>query len=193
MSSVSAQSHVQLLNSSVGQLSGMERADLRSGRVVVTGEQGEYVGRVAVTASMAAVWSVLTDYPRFSQFLPNVASSRVVEVQGEQKLIEQIDERRVLVLSVRSRVLSAITEVHEQRIMFRRVEGDVPKLEGYWSIEPLAAYAGAPADQVLITQVVAVAPVENVPTGMFYSFFKHSLKDNLTAIRQEVVRRRGDR
>jgi ribosome-associated toxin RatA of RatAB toxin-antitoxin module len=182
-------SYAQLFNGPVDQLSPVERAELRSGKVLVTGEKGSYVGRILVTASVGQVWDVLTDYPGFSKFLPHVTSSRVVRLDGDQKIIEQIDERRVLVLNVRSRVLSAVTETNQQRITFRRIEGDVPKLEGYWSVEPVAPYAGAPPDQVLITQVVAVEPVENVPTGMFYNFFKSSLRDNFVAIHKEINRR----
>ncbi len=182
-------SSAQLFNGPVDQLSPVERAELRSGKVLVTGEKGNYVGRVLVTASVAQVWAVLTDYPGFSRFLPHVTSSRVVKVNGDQKTIEQIDERRVLVLNVRSRVLSTVTETNQHRITFRRIEGDVPKLEGYWSVEPVAPYAGAPPDQVLITQVVTVEPVENVPTGMFYNFFKNSLRDNFVAIHKEIDRR----
>jgi hypothetical protein len=93
------------------------------------------------------------------------------------------------VLTVRSRVLSTVTETPQQRISFQRIEGDVPKLEGHWSVEPIASYAGAQPDQVLITQTVEVEPVANVPAAMFYSFFKSSLRDNLGAIRREIDRR----
>ncbi len=181
-------SYAQLFNSPVDQFSATDRAELRSGKVLVTGDKGNYVSRVLVSASVDRVWAVLTDYPAFSKFLPHVTSSRVVETRGAQKIIEQVDQRRVLVVDVRSRVLSTVTETQKQRIDFRRIEGDVPKLEGYWTIEPVAPYAGASPDQVLITQVVAVTPVENVPTGLFYSFFKNSLRDNFVAIRKEVDR-----
>lgn len=182
-------SHAQLFNSPVDQLPALERADLRSGKVLVTGEKGKYVGRMLMTTTVDGAWSVLTDYPGFSKFLPNVVTSRVVKTEGDRKVIEQIDERRVLVLTVRSRVLSNVTETPQQRITFQRIEGDVPKLEGYWSVEPVSPYAGAKPDQVLITQVVEVQPVANVPTGMFYNLFKNSLRDNLGAIRREITRR----
>lgn len=179
----------QIFTSPVDQLPAVERAALQKGTVLVEGETGRYIGRVLIPISAAQAWSVLTDYSRFSQFLPNVVSSRILETQGNRKLIEQVDERTVLLVRIKSRLRSEIKETPTQRIDFRRVAGDVPKLDGHWTIEPVAPYAGAAANQVLITQVVEVQPATGTPSSLFYNLFKNVMRDNLKAIRREMQRR----
>ncbi len=179
----------QLFNSPVDKLPPTERVALQSGKPLVTGEKGQYVARLLVTTSPQAVWSVLTDYDNFSRFIPNVASSKVLQVDGKHKIVEQTDVRSVLFFTVRSRIRSKITETVNQRIEFRRIEGDLPLLDGYWQIESVAPYNGAPAKQVLITQVVSVKPSSSFGESTFYNIFKGALGDNLTAISREVGRR----
>jgi len=166
-----------------------DRVALRDGKVLVQGEKGRYTGRVLVTTAPEVAWAVLTDYGNFSKFIPHVVSSKVLEERGNQKVIEQEDMRQILLISVRSRVRSAITETPQTRIDFRRIDGDVPKLDGYWKVEPVAPYSGAKANQVLITEVVTVQPRSGFGADVFYNLFKNALRDNLAAIQKEIVRR----
>lgn len=182
-------SQAQLFNSPVDKLPSTERVALQSGKPLVTGEKGQYVARVLITTSPQAVWSVLTDYDNFSRFIPNVTSSKVLQADGNHKVVEQTDVRSVLFFTVRSRIRSKITETVNQRIEFHRIEGDLPLLDGYWQIESVAPYNGAPAKQVLITQVVSVKPSSSFGESTFYNIFKGALGDNLAAISREVGRR----
>lgn len=179
----------QLFNGPVDRLSVTERNALRQGQVVVTGEKGRYVVRTLVTASRDVVWAVLTDYDQFAKFLPNVASSRLLEAQGNRKVVEQIDVRQVLVVKTRSRVRTENVETPKQRIDFRQLEGDLKALRGSWQLEPVAAYPGAKPTQILITQTIEAQPPSGAPPGVFYNIFKSALSDSLTAIRTEVSRR----
>ncbi|MGA7932099.1 MAG: SRPBCC family protein [Kovacikia sp.] len=166
-----------------------DRVTLREGKVLVQGEKGKYVGYVLVETTPEIAWAVLTDYSNFSKFIPNVVSSKILERKGNQKIIEQEDIRKLLFVNVRSRVRSAITETPQTRIDFRRIEGDVPKLDGYWKVEPVAPYTGGKANQVLITQVVEVQPKSGFGADAFYNIFKNALRDNLAAIKKEVGHR----
>jgi ribosome-associated toxin RatA of RatAB toxin-antitoxin module len=166
-----------------------DRVALRQGKVLVQGEKGNYVARVLVAATPELAWAVLTDYSNFSRFIPNVVSSKILETQGNQKVIEQEDVRQLLFVNVRSRVRSAITETPQTRIDFRRIDGDVPKLDGYWKVEPVVSYPGVKADQVLITEVVGVQPKLGLGADVFYNIFKNALRDNLAATQKEISRR----
>jgi ribosome-associated toxin RatA of RatAB toxin-antitoxin module len=179
----------QLFNGPVDRLPVAERNALRQGQVVVTGERGRYVVRTLVTASKDVVWSVLTDYDQFAKFLPNVASSRLLQAQGNRKIVEQIDVRQVLVVKTRSRVRTENVETPKQRIDFRLLDGDLKSLQGSWQLEPVAAYPGAAPTQVLLTQTIAAEPPASAPTGVFYNIFKNALSDSATAIRAEIGRR----
>jgi len=178
-----------LFNSSVDQLPTEERVTLGDGQPVITGEGGRYTARVLVSTSVDTVWSVLTDYSNTPKFMPHVVSSQVITVNGNQKVVEQIDERQVFFISARSRIRSAITETPKTRIDFQAIDGDLKSLRGYWLLEPIAPYAGAQANQILITQVIEVQPQAGIPSGIFYSIFKQSLGEIMGAIKQEAERR----
>ncbi|MBW4420256.1 MAG: cyclase/dehydrase [Myxacorys californica WJT36-NPBG1] len=179
----------QLFNSPLDQLPVEQRVALRKGQPLVTGEKGRYMARVLIPTSSDIAWSVLTDYGNLSKFMPNVASSKILSVNGNQKVVEQIDARQVFLLSIKSRIRSAITEQAKSRIDFRQVDGDLQSLQGYWKIEPIAPYAGAKPTQVLITQVIEAQPNSATPKGIFYSLFKESLGESMSAIGKEAVRR----
>ncbi len=189
MISTTVPSSAQLFNSPVDRLSANDRAALRSGQTLVTGEKGNYVAKVLVKSSQDAAWNVLTDYGSLSKFVPNVVSSKVLESNGNRKVIEQVDARQIFLINVRSRIRSSITETAKSRIDFQQVDGDLQKLQGYWTVEPIAAFSGAKADQVLITHVVDAQPKPGTPKDIFYNLFKDSLGQTLKAISQEVVRR----
>ena len=179
----------QLFDSPVDRLPVLQRATLHDGKALVTGEQGKYTARVLVTASPDLVWTVLTDYGNLAKFLPNVVSCQVLQSKGNEKVIEQIDSRQVLLLTVKSRVRSVLTETAKTRIDFQLIEGDLRSLKGYWTIEPIAPFKGAKPNQVLISQFVEAEPPTGTPKGLFNDLFKESLGQTLTAIGQEVNRR----
>jgi ribosome-associated toxin RatA of RatAB toxin-antitoxin module len=178
-----------LFNSTVDQLPTEQRNLLRQGQPLITGEQGKYTARVLLNTSQDLAWDVLTDYSNIAKFMPNVVSSTVLSANGNQKVIEQVDARQVFLITVRSRIRSAITETAKSRIDFRQIEGDLKSMTGYWVVEPIAPFRGAKPNQVLITQVIEVTPQSGTPKEIFYSIFRSSLGENLSAIRREVTRR----
>ena len=181
-----------LFNSAIDRLPAATRASLRSGNAVVSGDQGRYVARVLVSASRETAWKVLTDYGNFAKFLPNLVSSKILESQGNQKVVEQIDSRQIFLFTITSRVKLAITESDRQKVEFRQVDGDLQSISGYWQIESIAPYAGATPNQVLITQVVDAQPKSGTPRDTFYDLFKGSLTQTMIAVRREVTQRQGN-
>ncbi|WP_017719051.1 SRPBCC family protein [Kamptonema formosum] len=178
-----------LFDGPVDRLPVEERVALRNGKTVVTGVEGNYVGKVLVAATPDVVWSVLTDYPNFPKFLPNVVSTQIVEANGNRKVVEQVSERQIFLVSVTSRVRTENTETEKQRIDFRLVDGDLKELQGFWLIEPVSEIPGKEPAQVLITQEVQAKPKGGTPEGMFYDIFKGAIEGNLKAIKKEVNKR----
>ncbi len=184
---MSTSTSAQSLDRLTERLSAADQKMLRQGQAVVSGQNGNYVGQVLTTASMGAAWSVLTDYEHFERFLPNVSSSQVLRVEGDRKIVEQIDVRRVLLAKVESRVCTENIERGQDRIDFRLLEGDLKMLEGFWQIYPVTVPGEAP--QVLIQQVVAADADAGLLEGAFHSIFTGSLKQNLSAVKRETERR----
>jgi ribosome-associated toxin RatA of RatAB toxin-antitoxin module len=162
---------------------------LNSGQPVVTGEKGQYVGKVLITAPLAIVWRVLTDYEGGVKYMPNLVSSRILEVKGNQKVIEQVSARRVLTFKVKSRLRTLVSESEPKRIDFRLIEGDLKQLQGFWQIEPIAPRSGKLPTQFLLTYQVMAQPSGSTPKGIFHNIFKNSLPETLKAVRGEIERR----
>lgn len=191
LTAIAPASRAELFNSVIDRLPTVERVKLKNGQPVVTGNNGKYTARVLISTSSDIAWSVLTDYGNTPNFIPNVVSTKVISTNGNQKVIEQIDVRQVFLVTTRSRIRSAITETAKSRIDFRAIDGDIKSMNGYWLLEPVAPYAGAKANQVLITQVVEAQPKSGVPSGIFYGVFKDSLGKIVSAIKKEAERRTG--
>ncbi|PPT10863.1 hypothetical protein CKA32_004190 [Geitlerinema sp. FC II] len=145
-----------------------------------------YTAEILLDASVDEVWNVIADYDNFSDFLPNIVSSDVLEVEGNRHVVEQVSERRIFFLNVRSRIRTENLETKNQRIDFRLVEGDLARLEGSWILESVAE-----SNHLRLKQTVNVSPEDGTPETLFYDIFEQSLADTLEAIREEVLRRRG--
>ena len=64
------------------------------------GELIEVRAHAVVDATLAVVWGTLTDYERLPEFIPGMASSRVIARQGATVIVEQTGEARFLFLAV---------------------------------------------------------------------------------------------
>ena len=178
-----------LFDGPVDRLPVEERVALRQGQVVMTGEEGEYIGRILVKTPIATAWEVLTDYNNFQNFLPNVAKSEVIEKNGNSLVFEQVNIIRVFIFTQKPRVKIAVTQTYPQQIAFRLIEGDVDSLEGVWQIEPVSPYPGAPPDRVLIANQVTVDPGKISTRDLFFSIYKKSTSETLAAIKKEIEKR----
>ncbi|GAB4378589.1 MAG: hypothetical protein Kow00121_30850 [Elainellaceae cyanobacterium] len=168
-------------------LSEPQQDQLRRYQPLITGDQGNYIGWILANAPLEQVWSVLTDYSQFPQFLPTVVAAEILETNGDRKVVEQTDQRRLLLMNVKSKVRTENIEKAPDRIDFRLLEGDLKTLQGRWKIH--LAVVGENQVQTLITQTVNAEANAGLFEGMFHQVFESSLRDNLKAIRDEAEQR----
>ncbi len=180
------QATAKLFDGPVDKLPVLERAALRQGKVVLTGDKGKYTCRILVNGSMDTAWQVLTDYDNFENFLPSVSESNILEQKGDRKVFEQTSKIRTLVFTSKSKVKIAVTESYPKTIAFKSVEGDLDSLDGTWILEPVSPYPSAPPNQVLITHQVEVAPASTPSRSLFFNIYEKTLEATLAAIKQEV-------
>lgn len=166
-----------------------QRVSLRKGEIVLLGKEGKYTCRILVKSSMDNAWEVLTDYENFSEFLPGVSSSDLIENNGDRKVFEQITKIKAVIFSIESRVQIATIESYPQQIAFEAVDGDLETLDGKWILEPVSPYPSAPPDQVLITHQVVVEPAKTPSDSLFFNIYEDSLEETLMAIKQEAEKR----
>jgi ribosome-associated toxin RatA of RatAB toxin-antitoxin module len=179
----------KLFDGPVDKLPTLERVSLREGKVTLLGKEGNYTCRILAKSSMDAAWQVLTDYNNFAQFLPGVASSELLESNGNNRVFEQINKIKTLVFSIESRIKIASIESYPQKITFKAIEGDLKTLNGKWILEPVSDYPSAPPDKVLITHQVMVKPAKTPSDSIFYGIYEDRLEETLTAIKQETEKR----
>lgn len=179
----------KLFDGPVDRLPLEERVSLREGQVILLGEKGKYTGRILAMSSLDTAWKVLTDYNNFAEFLPQVDTSQLLEVNGDRKVYEQINKIKTFIFSTTARVRVAVTESYPQKITFAAVDGDLETLDGTWILEPVSPYPSAPPDRVLITHEVNVKPAAAPTDGIFYNIYENSLEKTLAAIKAEAEKR----
>ena len=178
-----------LFNGPVDRLPVPERVALRDGKVVVSGEDGNFSARVLVNVPSDIVWAVLTDYANFSDFMPGVISSEVLENRDHGKVVEQISRQTVFVFTIQSRIRYSTKETGQQRIDFQMIEGDLNKMEGYWLLEPVAPHPLANPNQILLTYEVKAEPTAGTPRQAFNDVYRAILEDMMVALRKEMQQR----
>ena len=100
------------------------------------GAQLKVEGVLRTTADLATAWTVLTDYPRFPEFVPGIHGNRVLEVNANSKLIEQRGE----VVSGPFRLVYTgqmrVEERPGEGLVIQFVSGPFKDVRGEWDIEP---------------------------------------------------------
>lgn len=167
----------------VASLTSQEQSVLRQGRVLLTGDDGNYTARVRANGSVDTAWAVLTDYNGFSNFLPGVESSQLLESSGDNRTFEQVNVVRIFPITHRERTVISATETYPSKISFNQVEGDLKKLQGAW-------YITGAGSQVMVTHQVVVEP-ENFNRTIFFNIYKDNLQKTMAALKQEIERRSG--
>lgn len=152
-------------------------------RATLTGKNGQYTVKIVVNASADTAWKVLTDYNNFYRFFPNVISSKLLTVQGNQKVFEKVYRIKALVVDEQSRIRLSATETYPKQIAFKLVEGEVKALQGSWQIEPISP------TQVVIQHQVNVDPGSTPSRVIFYSIYENTLRMTLEAVKKEAERR----
>lgn len=176
----------QAFQQAVQHLADRDRENLRQGRCVVVQSQNRHQGFILIDADQETLWEVITDYENFPSFLPTVIEARVVEDEGDRKLVEQVDEREVLFTTVTSRIQTENVETPPHQVSFQMTEGDLTRFQGCW--QAIAASTESDRPTLLLQTVAAeagVGPLEMV----FDQVLERSLKENLESISRETDRR----
>ncbi|MEB3230681.1 MAG: SRPBCC family protein [Leptolyngbyaceae bacterium] len=180
---------LESLEELISPLSAKEQTALRDRHPVVVPVSRRFISRILVAAPSSIVWQTLTDYGNFSQFLPTVVSSRVVESEGDRHIVEQVDTRTILLAPVRTTVRTENIEIPQKRINFRLVGGDLKKFDGHWQLYPVATREAPDMQQTLLVQSAEVDAGSVFFEGIVHTLIPDSLRANVKAIRDEAERR----
>jgi ribosome-associated toxin RatA of RatAB toxin-antitoxin module len=91
-----------------------------------------------VQAPLPTVWKTLTTYERMNEFVPDMASCRVLARNGNEVIIEQFGTARFLFMSKSIHLIVRATEQPMSSIDISLISGDMKHYESRWELFPLA-------------------------------------------------------
>ncbi|CAH8349363.1 unnamed protein product [Eruca vesicaria subsp. sativa] len=162
--------------------------------------------KIGMEASLDAVWSVLTDYEKLSDFIPGLVVSELVEKEGNRARLFQMGQQNLAlglkfnakaVLDCFEKELEILPNGRRREIDFKMVEGDFQLFEGKWSIEQLdKGIQGEALDlqfkdfPTTLAYTVDVKPKMWLPVRLVEGRLCNEIKTNLLSIRdtaQKVI------
>ena len=98
----------------------------------------EIEGSAELNADAATAWSVLTDYERYVDFIPDLQGSRIVARNGATVTVEQTGEAMLWRLHIPLDVTFEITEMAPTSLISRVVAGDLRTWKSRYVLTPVA-------------------------------------------------------
>jgi len=136
---------------------------------------------IDTTADSETAWAVLTDYDRWTEFIPDLVMSRVISRPGDPLQLEQ----RGRIPTMPNFPVVMILQVEEtpsERIRFYRTAGNVQSFAGEWLIE-------GKSRKVRLVYRAVVMPGFPMPPQVSMEIFRNDAKVRMEAMAQEMARR----
>jgi hypothetical protein len=135
-----------------------------------------------IDADLLQIWLVLTDYDRLSAFIPGMHVSRVLAREGNQIIVEQKGEARLLFLAYPIEVKLAVVEFPHERIVARAVAGNFKEMVGTYLV-------GTSGNRVTLRYHGRMVPDFVVPPLIGTLVLRHTVEIQFGALVDEIVRR----
>jgi ribosome-associated toxin RatA of RatAB toxin-antitoxin module len=139
---------------------------------------------VVLKADAATAWRVLTDYDRYTEFLPDLRLSRVVARHGATVTVEQSGDAALWIFRMPLDITFEINEVPPISLQSRAVAGSLHALASSYSLTPTPSgvrldYAGHVAPGFAL-----FGPLEQLAV-------QHNVARQFQALADEIERRSG--
>jgi ribosome-associated toxin RatA of RatAB toxin-antitoxin module len=149
--------------------------------------KGEFIevrAQTTVDASLAVIWSTLTDYERLPEFIPGLKKSRVVSRKGATVVVEQSGEARFLVFSFPIDVTLESQERPPAAIHVRALSGTLRFFEGGYQIVPQSG-----GGKVLLRWEGSIIPDASFPPLIGEVVMRMRIEDQFIGMVREIERR----
>jgi carbon monoxide dehydrogenase subunit G len=146
-------------------------------------------GAITVTASadmhvqLGTAWSVISDYDHLADFVPDMHSSRVVQRNGDQLVVEQTGAFGFLFFQQPIEVRLAVIESPWQRIVAHAVGGNLREMDGRYTLQAL------PSGEVRLSYTGRMVPEFSLPPVVGKLIVRNELTRQFNAVVKEIVRR----
>jgi carbon monoxide dehydrogenase subunit G len=147
------------------------------------GEGAEQIFQgIADVVIAGGVDAVLTDFDRLADFIPGMQSSRIVSPPGEPMLLRQVGRTKVTFSEYTFDVTLAVTVDPPREITFRRVAGNLERMDGGWRIE-------GDLDRCRIDYQAVIEPGFWVPPLIGPLIMRSQVARQIEGLESEIARR----
>lgn len=133
-------------------------------------------------ADVRQTWQVLTDYDHLAEFIPGMHVSRIVARGGNNVVVEQKGEARLLFFSYPIEIRLAIDEFPYDRITSRAVAGNFREMSG-------AYYLEADQERVRLRYTGSMIPDFLMPPLIGTIVLRRNVERQFAALVDEILRR----
>lgn len=138
--------------------------------------------RADIAVSRALAWAVLTDYERYSEFIPEIDSSRIVSRAGSGVVLDQKGRMSFLFFSQPVDVRLAVVETPPAQVASRALAGNLREFSGRYVITETPG-------GVRIEHNARFVPEFDLPPLLGPIIVRSVLERNFTAVLREMQRR----
>ena len=103
------------------------------------GDTTDIHASAVLNADVATAWRVLTDYNRYTEFIPDLRVSRVVARRGTTVTVEQSGDAALWLFKIPLDVIFEINEIPPNRLQSRAVAGSLRALASTYALTPDAS------------------------------------------------------
>ena len=113
---------------------------LLAGKTLITLERNDddiidVSGSIYIESTPEQIWAIITDYNNLAETLPKVRKSRLVEDNGDIKIVEQTSKTGVLFIKIKFSSIVEIRESFPDTLSFDLISGDFDVFNGRWLLE----------------------------------------------------------
>ncbi len=136
--------------------------------------------QIRTKVDLNSIWRVLTDYERLSEFIPNLAVSKLISRDGQKIQLYQVGNQKLIGLNFSAEVfLELIEDRKGGALEFHLLKGDFRRFEGAWRLKE--------TDRKQETSLVYELTVQGcvgMPIALIEKRLKQDLSLNLLAVEQ---------
>ena len=136
-------------------------------------------GSIYIRSTPERIWSYITDYNNLASTMPRVKKSRLVEENGNLKIVDQTSKTGVLFIKIKFNTRSAIIESFPDTLSFDLISGDFKTFSGQWILTPDENRNGT-----FLSWSAVVKPDFPAPGFIIDAVQKRDLKELLETIRE---------
>lgn len=93
-------------------------------------------GSIYIHSIPETIWAIITDYDNLANTMPRLKKSRIIQDNGNIKIIEQTSKTGALFIKIKFSTRMKITETFPNTLSFHLISGDFETFNGSWVLTP---------------------------------------------------------